>query len=141
MKASMIRVKIKGMEFICDNASEAADIARMFPLDNRASSRNIDAIYFPGGKRPPVIIDGIDFVMSMKLIQGKEIDSNALAKHLRLKGIQGIGPFLSRISRKLQEMEPPLTLDEFIVKKSLAGKPTFWKILRQKKSAKKPMKL
>lgn len=129
----MVRVKVAGMEFICETAKEAADFLLMLESNPERDSHDVHAIYIPGGKRPPVIVDGYDFIMAIRLIQGKEMDSKSLAKHFRLKGIQGLGPFFSRINKLLQQVTPPRTLREFVEKKSVAGKPTFWKILRQKK--------
>jgi hypothetical protein len=99
------------------------------------SSGDFDILYFPGGKRPPVILDGYDFIMAIRPLQGRELDSVALAKRLRLQGTQGLGPFFARIDRALRELDPPRALAEFVKKKSVAGKPTFWKILKPNKSA------
>ena len=130
----MIRVKVAGLEFIFETATEAADFLVMHESRTKADSHNFDIRYFPGGKRPAVICDGYDFIMAIRPIQGKEVDSNALAKHFQLKGIQGLGPFLSRMNKQLKEVSPPRALREFIEKRAIPGKPTFWKILPQKKS-------
>ncbi len=132
----MIRVKVAGMEFICETAREAADFLLMLESNPKPDSRGFDITYIPGGKRSPEILDGYDFIMAIRPIQGKELDSKALARHLRLKGIQGLGPFFSRMNRLLRQVNPPRTLREFVEKKSVAGRVTSWRILREKKKKK-----
>lgn len=127
----MIRIKFRGMEFHCESAREAAELQRLLRSDIALpSSDNFDVLYIPGGKRPPEIIDGYDFIMAMKPLQGKEFGSVALAKRLRLKGTQGLGPFFARIERALEQLNPPRKLVEFIEKTIVFGKPTRWKVLR-----------
>ncbi len=130
----MIRVKVVGMEFICETAREAADLLLMVEANPQPDSRSFDVLYIPGGKRPPEIVDGYDFIMAIRPIQGKELNSESLAKHFRLKGVQGLGPFLSRMKKLLLQVNPPRTLREFVEIKNVNGKPTSWKILKEEKS-------
>jgi hypothetical protein len=132
----MIRVKVAGMEFICETAKEAADFLLLLESNPKADSRGFDITYLPGGKRSLEIVDGYDFIMAIRPIQGRELDSTAIAKHFRLKGIQGLGPFFLRIKRLLQQVNPPRTLGEFVEKRIVVGKPTCWKILRENKKNK-----
>ena len=105
----MIRVKYRGMEFRCDTPREATQLERMLRLEPNASpTGDFDVLYIPGGKRPPAIIDGYDFIMAIRPLQGRELDSVTLAKRLRLKGTQGLGPFFARMDKAVRRLTPPV---------------------------------
>jgi hypothetical protein len=128
----MIKVKFRRREFVCDTPREAAELEHLLRSPRTPASDQFGVLYIPGGSRPPFIADGYDFIAAVRPFQGREIDSTTFAKRLCVKGTQGLGPFLARMDRALQQLDPPRRLDRYVERCSVAGKPTRWRILKAK---------